>query len=264
MSTTIIAATPRPGVRLLTISRPERKNALDRATYRALGAALDAAASDDDVRVVVVTGEGENFTSGNDLADFRDTSDTGEPSAGLTFLGRLIAFPKPVIAAVEGFAVGIGTTMLLHFDFAYAGAGAKFRLPFVPLGLCPEGASSLLLARNAGSKRARELLMFGEPFGAEVASEAGLINAVVAEGDALTVSLDRAEALARLSPAALAETKRLMGAAAAEEVRAAMAREAKNFHALRRGPEAQAAFAAFFSRRAATVDGKSDLPPSRS
>lgn len=252
MSPTIRVETPRPGVRLLTISRPERKNALDRATYRALGDALDAAALDDDLRVAVVTGAGGDFTSGNDLSDFRDTAETGEPSAGLTFLGRLVAFPKPVIAAVEGVAVGIGTTMLLHFDLAFAGEGAKFRLPFVPLGLCPEGGSSLLLARAAGSKLARELLMLGEPFGPEVAREAGLINAVAASGAALSTALERAEALARLSPAALAATKRLMGAASAEEVRATMAREAEAFHALRRGPEAQAAFAAFFQRRAAT------------
>lgn len=251
MSPTILVETPRPGVRLLTISRPERKNALDRATYRALGDALDAAAIDDGVRVVVVTGAGGDFTSGNDLSDFRDIAETGEPSAGLTFLGRLVGFPKPVIAAVEGVAVGIGTTMLLHFDLAYAGAGAKFRLPFVPLGLCPEGGSSLLLARVAGSKLARELLMLGEPFGPETAREAGLINAVAAPGTALAAALERAEALAGLSHAAMAATKRLMGTASTEEVRAAMAREAETFHALRRGPEAQAAFTAFFQRRAA-------------
>ncbi len=263
MSTTITVETPRSGVRLLTISRPERKNALDRATYRALGDALDAAAVDDDVRVAVVTGAGGDFTSGNDLADFRDTSETGEPSAGLTWLGRLIAFPKPVIAAVEGVAVGIGTTMLLHFDLAYAGAGATFRLPFVPLGLCPEGASSLLLARVAGAKRARELLMFGSPFGPGEACEAGLVNAVVGAGEALTAALDHAETLAGLPTAAMTATKRLMGAASAEEVRAALTREAEVFHALRRGPEAQAAFAAFFRRRG-SAEGATASPPSRS
>lgn len=262
MSPTIIVDTPRPGVRLATISRPERKNALDRATYRALGDTLDAAAIDDDVRVLVVTGAGGDFTSGNDLADFRDTAETGEPSAGLTFLRRLVAFPKPVIAAVEGVAVGIGTTMLLHFDFAFAGAGATFRLPFVPLGLCPEGGSSLLLARAAGTRRARELLMLGEPFAAEAAREAGLVDAVVAAGGASGAALERAETLARLSPAALAATKRLLAAASADEVAAAMAREAETFHALRRGPEAQAAFAAFFRRRAATGDAAKTSSPS--
>ena len=249
MSDMIAIETPGPGLCLLTITRPERRNALDRATYRALGDALAVAAEDDRVRVVVITGAGGTFTSGNDLADFRDTVDTGEPSAGLTFLRRLTAFPKPVIAAVEGHAVGIGTTMLLHCDLAYAGAGAKFRLPFVALGLCPEGASSLLLARNAGSKRARELLMLGETFGPEVACEAGLVNAVVEEGGALAAALARAESLARLSPQALAATKHLMNAAVAEQVAAAMAREAAIFHALRRGPEAQAAFAALLERR---------------
>lgn len=262
MSPTIKVETPRPGVRLVTIARPERKNALDRATYRALGDALDAAATDDEVRAVVVTGAGGDFTSGNDLADFRDTAETGQPSPGLTFLGRLVAFPKPVIAAIEGVAVGIGTTMLLHFDLAYAGAGSTFRLPFVPLGLCPEGGSSLLLARAAGSKRARELLMFGDAFDADAAREAGLVNAVVPRGEALSTALERAEALARLSPAALAATKRLMGAASADEVRAAMMREAEVFHALRRGPEAQAAFAAFFRRRGASDAAATTASPS--
>lgn len=260
MSTTIAIETPRSGVRLLTITRPERRNALDRATYRALGDALDDAATEDAVRVVVVTGAGGDFTSGNDLADFRDTAETGEPSAGSIFLRRLADFPKPVIAAVEGHAIGIGTTMLLHFDLAYAGAGATLRMPFVPLGLCPEGGSSLLLARCAGSKRARELLMFGEAFDAETAREAGLVNAVVAPGYALAHALDRAEALAALSPAALAATKQLMGAASTDEIRAALSREAEVFHALRRGPEAQAAFAAFFRRGSGRGETAANTP----
>jgi len=244
----LLISEPHSGVRLLTISRPERRNALDRATYGALGDALTAAAADDGVRAVVVTGAGGCFTAGNDLADFQDTSNAGEPSAGLTFLGALSGFPKPVVAAVEGFAVGIGTTMLLHFDLAFAGAGARFRLPFVNLGLCPEGASSYLLPRIAGTKKAAELLLLGEVFGAAEAQAAGLVNAVTEEGGALGLALAKAQALAALPPKSLATTKSLLRHALAGEVASALAREAEQFHALRLEPAAQAAFAAFFKR----------------
>mgnify|MGYP000855225342 CR=1 FL=1 len=248
MSDSLLITDPYAGVRLLTISRPERRNALDRATYKALGEAFKAAGEDESVRVVVLTGAKGCFTAGNDLADFQDTSDTGEPSAGLTFLGALTAVPKPVIAAVEGFAVGIGTTMLFHCDLAYAGEKARFRLPFVNLGLCPEGASSYLLPRIAGTKKAAELLMLGEMFGPAEAKDAGLINAVTSDGEALTRALEKAVALAALAPESLATTKRLLRAASAQPVAEAMAREAESFHALRRGPAAQAAFAAFFKK----------------
>lgn len=248
MTQSLIVTDPHPGVRLLTLSRPERRNALDRATYRAMGEALTAAAADETVRAVVLTGAGGCFTAGNDLADFQDTSNAGEPSAGLTFLGVLSGFPKPAVAAVEGFAVGIGTTMLLHFDLAYAGAGARFRLPFTSLGLCPEGASSYLLPRIAGTKRASELLLLGEVFGATEAAEAGIVNAVTGEGAALPRALEKAQALAALPPESLATTKRLLRHATAEPVARALALEAEHFHALRLQPAAQAAFAAFFKR----------------
>lgn len=248
MSQSVISDTPEPGIRRLTISRPDKRNALDRATYGALGAALLDAAENEAVRVVVLTGAGGCFTSGNDLADFQDTAPTGEPSAGLTYLKVLSGFQKPIIAAVEGFAIGIGTTMLLHCDFAFAGAGARFRLPFVNLGLCPEGASSFLLPRIAGTKRAAELLLLGEVFGPETAVEAGIVNAVTAEGAALETAMGKARALAKLPPVSLATTKRLMKAHLHEAVAHALELEAESFHALRRGPEAQAAFAAFFRR----------------
>ncbi len=249
MVPSLIITDPHPRVRQLTLSRPERRNALDRATYGALGAALSAAADDDGVGAVVLTGAQGCFTAGNDLADFQDTSDTGEPSAGLTYLGVLSTFPKPVVAAVEGFAVGIGTTMLLHCDLAYAGGGARFRLPFVNLGLCPEGASSYLLPRVAGTKKAAELLLLGELFGAETACEAGIVNAVTAEGGALDLALEKARALAALPAESLIATKRLLRAATAAPVTQALHLEAESFHALRRGPAAQAAFAAFFKKQ---------------
>ncbi|OYW59380.1 MAG: enoyl-CoA hydratase [Azorhizobium sp. 32-67-21] len=248
MTGSLLVSDPHSGVRLLTINRPARRNALDRATYRALGDALAAADGDEAVRAIVLTGAEGCFTAGNDLSDFQDTSDTGEPSAGLTFLRALTGCATPVIAAVEGFAVGIGTTLLLHCDLAYAGAGATFRMPFVNLGLCPEGASSYLLPRIAGTKKAAELLMLGTTFGPDVACDAGLINAETAQGGALGLALDKAVALAALPPESVQATKRLLRAHTQENVQAALALEAESFHALRRGPAAQAAFARFFKR----------------
>jgi len=240
-------ADPEPGIRLVTIDRPERRNALDRATYAGLAAAFDAAAADATLRAVVLTGAGGCFTAGNDLKDFQDV-EAGGDSPGLTFLKALRGCPKPVVAAVEGQAVGIGTTLLLHCDLAYAGDGARFRLPFTALGLSPEGASSYLLPLIAGTKRAAELLMLGEPFGAAEAVTAGLVNAAVPQGTALEIALARARSLAALPLASIAATKRALRRGQDASVARALAEEAEVFHALRRGPEAQAAFAAFLCR----------------
>ena len=240
-------ADPEPGIRLVTIDRPERRNALDRAAYAGLTAALDAAGGDAGVRAVVLTGAGGCFTAGNDIRDFQDVG-TGGDSPGLTFLKALRACPKPVVAAVEGHAVGIGTTLLLHCDLAYAGAGARFRLPFTALGLSPEGGSSYLLPLAAGTKRAAELLMLGEPFTAADAASAGLVNAAVPEGAALDTAMAKARSLAALPPASIAATKRALRRGHADSVARALAEEAEVFHALRRSPEAQAAFAAFLGR----------------
>ena len=240
-------ADPEPEIRLVTIDRPERRNALDRATYASLAAAFDAAGADATVRAVVLTGAGGCFTAGNDLKDFQDV-EAGGDSPGLIFLKALRGCPKPVVAAVEGHAVGIGTTLLLHCDLAYAGDGARFRLPFTALGLSPEGASSYLLPLVAGTKRAADLLMLGERFGAPEAVAAGLVNAAVPAGTALETALGRASALAALPPASIAATKQALRRGQDETVARTLAEEAEVFHALRRGPEAQAAFAAFLRR----------------
>jgi enoyl-CoA hydratase/carnithine racemase len=170
---------PSDGVRLLTIDRPERRNAIDLATYRALTAAIDDADRDPEVRCCVVTGANNVFTSGNDLSDFQRPQEPGGPSEAYAFLLTLVGVGKPLVAAVEGFAVGVGVTMLLHFDMAFAGTSTQFRLPFVDLGLCPEGGSSYLLPQVAGLKRASELLMLSEKFDAKRAAKAGVINDVV-------------------------------------------------------------------------------------
>lgn len=248
MAETLLISDPAPGVRLLTIARPQRRNALDRATYALLAAALAQAGRDDAVRALVLTGAGGVFCSGADLADFQNVGDDGQPSPGLTFLRALAAFPKPVVAAVEGLAVGVGATMLLHCDLAYVAENATLRLPFTTLALCPEGASSYLLPLLAGTKRAAELLMLGEPFDASAACAAGLANATTPPGEALATALAKAQALAGLPAAALAATKGLLRAGAEAAVAATLERESRLFHALRRAPEAQAAFAAFLRK----------------
>jgi len=248
MTDSLVVSEPQAGVRQLTIARPLRKNALDRATYRALSAAFRAAENDDAVRAVVLTGAEGIFTAGNDLADFQDLDDAGGASDALEFLHVISGFPRPVIAAVEGVAVGIGVTLLLHCDLAYAGRSTTFRMPFVALGLCPEGASTYLLPQLAGSKRAAELLYFGEPFGAEEAQAAGIINAVTDDGAALGLALERAAGLAALPADSVRETKRLMRAGSARAVSETLDREGEAFQRLRQGPAAQAAFAAFFRK----------------
>lgn len=248
MSETVASETPAEGVRQITMNRPDRRNALDRATYQGLIDALAAADADAAVRVVVLTGAGGCFTSGNDIKDFAAGGLEG-PRVAIDFLTAISTARKPIVAAVEGFAVGIGTTMLLHCDLAYAGRGASFRLPFVTLGLCPEGGSSYLLPLIAGSKRAAELLMLGEAFGPEQAREAGLINDVTEEGGALAAALAKARALAALPPQSVALTKSLLKRGGAAAVAETIATEARHFGERLMSAEAQAAFAAFLTRR---------------
>jgi len=235
------------GIRLLTISRVARRNALDKRTYQALTNALIAADADESVRVVVLTGAGNVFTSGNDLADFRTATGGDAARAGINFLKVLCTFTKPLVAAVEGYAIGIGATLLLHCDFAYAGRGTQFRLPFTALGLCPEGGSSYLLPRIAGTKRAADLLMLGEAFTAEMAVDSGIITSITDDGGSLTLALGKAHVLAGLSPQALAVTKHLLKQSFAKDLEYILQLEAENFDALRQTSYAQAVFAAFFA-----------------
>lgn len=247
MPTTVLIAMPFPGVRHITIARPERKNALDRATYRALTEALIAAENDDATRVIVLSGADGNFSSGNDLGDFQDTP-ANTPTPGGTLLLTLATVKKPLIAAVEGHAVGIGTTMLLHCDLAYAARDAKFRLPFAALGLSPEGGSSYLLPLIAGTKAAAELLMLGERFSGERAANLGIVNAVTEPGKALEMALDRAKAVAALPADSILATKMLLKRGHAATVAETIKTEIRIFAERRASPEAQAAFAAFFKR----------------
>lgn len=203
----IVVADPHPGVRQLTLNRPEKKNALDIASYSELTAALQAADADENVHAIIITGAHGSFCSGNDLADFLRFSDP-TPARGL--LRALVLVETPLIAAVEGVAIGIGATMLLHCDLVVAARSATFRLPFVPLGLTPEGGSSLILPRIAGTKLAAELLLFGDPFTADVADRAGLVNRVVPDGEALPAALALAVRLSELPVDALRAAHRLL------------------------------------------------------
>ena len=231
----------------LALDRPEKKNALTRAMYATLADALEAAAADDQVRAVVLSGRGGVFTGGNDLGDFMMDPPTGPDSPVFRFLRNAVGFPKPLIAAVEGPAIGIGTTILLHCDLAYASPDAHFKMPFVDLGLVPEAASSLLLPRIVGPARAAELLLLGESFSAETAREIGLVNAVVE--DPTGHALDRAAALAAKPPEAVRQSKALMRRETADAVGETMAHEGALFVERLGSPEAQEAFTAFFEKR---------------
>lgn len=236
--------------RVLTIrmERLEKKNALTRAMYLGMIEALRQAESDAAVRVIVITGAQDCFTAGNDLMDFANAK-PGEPAVALQYLETLTGMQKPVVAAVGGVAVGIGTTMLLHCDLVYAASTARFQLPFVNLGLCPEAGSSFILPALVGQRRAAELLFFGEPFGAEAARELGIVNEIVGEGELLGKAASKAQQLAEKPPSALRATKALLKQGTAEEIKAAMARETKQFGALLQGPEAREAMTAFMQRR---------------
>lgn len=237
------------GVLRIEMRRPEKKNALTGPMYAAMADALERAAREDAVRVMLIHGQPEVFTAGNDLADFLDGPADDPDRPVFRFLRNIAAAPKPLIAAVTGNAVGVGTTMLLHCDLVYAGEGARFQLPFVNLALCPEAASSLLLPRLAGHPRAAELLFFGEPFNAAKACEIGLANAVLPDAAVLAHAQERAQKLATLPAASLRETKRLLKESVAALVPQVMQAEGEIFRRQLASPAAKEAFAAFLEKR---------------
>lgn len=237
------------GVMTVRFNRPEKKNAITAVMYAAMAQACRTAEQDGAVRVVVITGAGDAFTAGNDLKDFLENPPNTPDAPVFQFMQALSQLSKPAIAAVNGIAVGIGTTLLLHCDFAYAVPTARFSLPFVNLALVPEFGSSQLLARVVGERKAAELLMLGEPFDAQTALDFGLVNAVIAaEAMAETVAA-KARALAAKPPAALRATKRLMRADL-PAVQACMAREGQAFGERLGSPEFKEAAQAFFEKRA--------------
>ena len=242
-----VAASLDGAVLHLVLDRPDKKNALTRAMYGRLADLLGEAAVDGSVRVVVLSGRDGVFTAGNDLGDFMQDPPTGPDSPVFRFLQAAATFPKPLVAAVAGPAIGIGTTILLHCDLAYVAPDVRLQMPFVDLGLVPEAASSLLLPRLAGPARAAEMLLFGDAIPAETAREVGLANAVVE--DPVAHALERAAVLAAKPPAAVRQTKALLRHDAAEAIGDAFAREGTVFVSRLASPEAQEAFTAFFEKR---------------
>jgi enoyl-CoA hydratase/carnithine racemase len=237
------------GILTLTFNRLDKKNSITVAMYQQLADALKAARDDAAVRVVVLQGDATVFSAGNDLGDFLNNPPAGGDSPVFQFLHGIASFPKPVVAAVCGPAVGIGTTMLLHCDLVVAGDNAAFSMPFVNLGLCPEAASSLIVPQMMGYHRAAEALMLGEPFMAEAALEVGLANRVVPPTEANAVAQGIAKKLAAKPLASLIETKRLMKKPYAAQIVEIMKEEGASFGRMLREPAAKEAFTAFMERR---------------
>ncbi len=228
-------------------ARREKKNAITAAMYAALTKAFTDAGVDDRVSVVLLHGQADLFTSGNDLADFR-TPDARKEGHGHHFLHAIASCQKPIVAAVGGAAIGIGTTMLMHCDLVIASDEARFRLPFVPLGISPEAGSSMLLPLLAGPRLAAELMLLGDFFNAETARQAGIVNRVVPAAELLEVAQGFAERLAAQPAQALQTTKMLLKRPAGRTAIEAIEEERPHFERLLHAPEAQAIFRAFFER----------------
>lgn len=237
-------------VLIAAFARPDKKNAITGAMYDALTDALETAEREADIGAVVLAGEGGVFTAGNDIADFIAfaTASGGDFSAfpASRFIVKLAEFGKPLVAAVDGLAVGVGTTLLFHCDLVYASPAARFRMPFVDLGLVPEAGSSLLAVQRFGRAKAAEFLMLGEPFDAEAAAALGLVNAVVPAEGLLAHAVGKAAALAAKPRAAVLATRRLLNGDPAP-LKARMAEEGAAFGAALGSPEARAAFMAFMA-----------------
>ena len=236
------------GIVTIEISRRDKKNAIAADMYRAMSQALCHAREQHHVRVVLLRGQSDLFTAGNDLADFLRRK-AGDPSPAIPFLHLLATFEKPLVAAVAGDAVGIGTTLLLHCDLVYVSDEARLAMPFVGLGLVPEFASSLLLPQRIGMARAAEKLLLGDPFSGADAVELGLANAVLPAGEVVNHARRVAERFNALPPGAVRESKRLLRAPQQQAVVDTIETEGELFAARLRSPEAKEAFQAFFQKR---------------
>jgi enoyl-CoA hydratase/carnithine racemase len=237
------------GVMTLTFNRVDKKNSLTAAMYTALADAVEQAQSNPEVRVLVFQGHETVFCAGNDIADFLNNPPATPDAPVFRLLQNVAAFSKPMLAAVAGPAVGIGTTLLFHCDLVYAGDNAVFAMPFVNLGICPEAASSLLAPQMMGYHRAAEALLLGEPFMAEAALEVGLVNRVLPPTEVNSYAQAQARKLATKPLTSLLETKRLMKAGQAALVQKQMNDEATSFGRMLKEPAAKEAFGAFIEKR---------------
>ena len=240
----------RPGSILsIQMNRPAKKNAMTSSMYITMAEFLEDAAKDDQVRVALWHAAGDSFCAGNDLEDFMKNPPAAGESPQARLIHALINFEKPLVAAVQGAAIGGGTTMLAHCDFVYAGESAKFQLPFVNLALVPEFGSSYLLPLRFGYARAAELILLGRPFGALRAAELGLVTSVVPDQKLLATATETAETLAQKAPGAVQACKRLLKGAFREQLEQAVKVENQVFAERVRSDEAKEAFRAFFAKR---------------
>lgn len=237
------------GVLTLQLNRPSRKNALTSSMYSMLVDGLDTALERTSVKVVLIDGGPAAFCAGNDIGDFLENPPAREDSPVFRFMSSIATFPLPIVAAVCGAAVGVGTTMLLHCDLVVAGDNAQFRLPFVDLGLCPEAGSSFLLPQVIGHRHASRALFLGDALDARAAMEMGLINEVVPASEVATKARQWAVTLASKPANSVLETKRLIKAAQQPLVAEQIRREAEVFRKLVREPDAIAAMTSFRTKR---------------
>lgn len=242
-----IFATQDGQVLTLTFNRPEKMNALTRDMYSGLSKGLNDAAGDFGIRAVVLNASGDHFTAGNDIMDFMNNPPTSDDSEVSQFLAALLNFPKPLIAAVKGNAVGVGTTMLLHCDVVIAGPTANFSMPFASLGLVPEAGSSFLFPQLVGYQRAARIFMTGESFDADSAIEMGLVTAK--DADALGHAMKIAQQIAEQPPQAIINTKALLKAKNHDAVAAVMKAEFEIFAMALQSEEAMEAFMKFMSKK---------------
>jgi enoyl-CoA hydratase/carnithine racemase len=237
------------GVATVEIARPEKKNAITQAMYQQMADAINAAAADGSVRAVLIVGQPGIFTSGNDIEDFMQRPPGTLESPVFLFMKALMGCEKPVIAAVTGAAIGIGTTMLLHCDFVYVSDEARLAMPFVSLGLVPEFASSLIVPQLMGNARAAEKILLGDPFSGADAVEAGIANAVLPANEVVNHARRVAERFNALPPGAVRDTKKLMRRARSQAALETIGVEGKVFAERLQSPEAKEAFSAFFQKR---------------
>jgi enoyl-CoA hydratase/carnithine racemase len=232
---------------VIRFNRPEKMNAITRDMYAGLTSALNEAAGDFGVRAVVITSEGEHFTAGNDIKDFMANPPTEDSSEVARFLAALLEFPKPLVAAVKGNAIGVGTTMLLHCDIVIAAPNTNFSMPFTSLGLVPEAGSSKLFPELVGYQRAARIFMTGDSFSADAAKEMGLVESITSDPE--KEAMEIAERIGQQPPQAIINTKALMKAGKHDAVAAVMKAEFQIFALALQSEEAAEAFMKFMSKK---------------
>ena len=234
----------------ICFDRSDKMNAITDAMYLAAEKALLDGSDNKEVRVVLFSGAGDHFTSGNDLAEFMSKPPSGNNPPVLKFLLALLRFPKPVVVAINGLAVGIGTTMLAHCDYVVAAQDARFKLPFVDLGACPEGGSSLLFPQLMGHSQAAELLMVADIFSSDKAAQVGLVNKVVAADEVQAHGQKIAKKLSLKAPGAMIKAKALLKQSYAADLEVRMVEEIISFGEMLKSAEAKEALSAFMEKRA--------------